>query len=342
MGIPSAGHYEDNDVEDIPTLPSTSSTKLMGSSDNNNSAPPPPYTSLNASYPETNTNPSSHSLIPQETFQTETAPSGQMTLIPGPGAIGGPNNMDDLDAYVLTPAPQGTPVRCRISRDKKGVDRNIYPTYYLHMEREDGKKTFLLAARRRKKSTRLIIYCQQTQLIFLEEVKILLESLDQKLLSEVILSFKNAILQGKRRQIGSNFMGTQFTIFDKGLGPQKPGSLSDGSNIREELAAVLYDTNVLGFKGPRKMTVVIPGMSMDHQRVAVRPRDEHQSILERFKRKDMEDLLDLHNKTPVWNDGRFINTNIKTLKSNIVLGYISSKFNFFIYFAPRLPVSSQP
>lgn len=63
-----------------------------------------------------------------------------MTLIPGPGAIGGPNNMDDLDAYVLTPAPQGTPVRCRISRDKKGVDRNIYPTYYLHMEREDGKK----------------------------------------------------------------------------------------------------------------------------------------------------------------------------------------------------------
>lgn len=35
-------------------------------------------------------------------------------------------------------------------------------------------------------------------------------------------------------------MGTQFTIFDKGLGPQKPGSLSDGSNIREELAAVLY------------------------------------------------------------------------------------------------------
>lgn len=79
MGIPSAGHYEDNDVEDIPTLPSTSSTKLMGSSDNNNSAPPPPYTSLNASYPETNTNPSSHSLIPQETFQTETAPSGQVS-----------------------------------------------------------------------------------------------------------------------------------------------------------------------------------------------------------------------------------------------------------------------
>lgn len=30
-------------------------------------------------------------------------------------------------------------------------------------------------------------------------------------------------------------------------------------HVREELAAVIYDTNVLGFKGPRKMTVILPG-----------------------------------------------------------------------------------
>lgn len=28
----------------------------------------------------------------------------------------------------------------------------LYPTYFLHMERDDGKKIFLLAARKRKKS----------------------------------------------------------------------------------------------------------------------------------------------------------------------------------------------
>ncbi len=28
----------------------------------------------------------------------------------------------------------------------------MYPTYFLHMERDDGKKVFLLAARKRKKS----------------------------------------------------------------------------------------------------------------------------------------------------------------------------------------------
>ena len=32
------------------------------------------------------------------------------------------------------------------------------------------------------------------------------------------------------------------------------------------------DTNVLGFKGPRKMTVVIPALSHTKERVAVKPR----------------------------------------------------------------------
>ena len=44
-------------------------------------------------------------------------------------------------------------MKCRITRDKKGLDRGIYPTYYLHLEREDHKKVFLLAGRRRKKSS---------------------------------------------------------------------------------------------------------------------------------------------------------------------------------------------
>ena len=49
-------------------------------------------------------------------------------------------DMEDLEEFALMPAPQGHTVRCRITRDKKGVDRGIFPTYYLHMELEDGKK----------------------------------------------------------------------------------------------------------------------------------------------------------------------------------------------------------
>ena len=47
---------------------------------------------------------------------------------------------EDLEEFVAMPAPQGHTIKCRITRDKKGVDRGIFPTYYLHMELEDGKK----------------------------------------------------------------------------------------------------------------------------------------------------------------------------------------------------------
>ena len=34
----------------------------------------------------------------------------------------------------------------------------------------------------------------------------------------------------------------------------------------------MQETNVLGFKGPRKMNVVVPALTKSHQRIAVKPR----------------------------------------------------------------------
>lgn len=48
--------------------------------------------------------------------------------------------VQDLEEFALRPAPQGITVKCRITRDKKGMDRGMYPTYFLHLDREDGKK----------------------------------------------------------------------------------------------------------------------------------------------------------------------------------------------------------
>lgn len=64
----------------------------------------------------------------------------------------------------------------------------------------------------------------------------------------------------------------------------------------------LQDTNVLGFKGPRKMTVVLPGMTPDRQRVTIAPQDDSETLLERWKSHSLDDIVVLHNKTPVWND----------------------------------------
>lgn len=38
----------------------------------------------------------------------------------------------------------------------------------------------------------------------------------------------------------SNFVGTSFTIYDSGLNPEDTKAMPDGSNVRQELAAVHY------------------------------------------------------------------------------------------------------
>ncbi|NP_001016482.1 tubby-related protein 1 [Xenopus tropicalis] len=182
--------------------------------------------------------------------------------------------VDNLEEFVLRPAPQGVTIKCKVTRDKKGMDRGLYPTYYVHLDND--KKVFLLAGRKRKKS----------------KTSNYLISIDATDLSR---GGENFI--GKLR---SNLMGTKFTVFDNGASPDKANS--DWSNVRQELAAIVYETNVLGFKGPRKMTVLIPGMDEDCERVPVRPRNDNDGLLQRWQNKNMENLIQLHNKSPVWND----------------------------------------
>ncbi|PAA50614.1 hypothetical protein BOX15_Mlig032228g1, partial [Macrostomum lignano] len=200
--------------------------------------------------------------------QQQPSASRQLSLVPDPTS--------DPEQFAVQPAPQGVTLKCRISRDSRGLDRSRYPTYYLHLERDDGKRIFVLAARRRKKSStsNYLISCDPTNLARAGE------------------SFV-----GKLR---SNFLGTAFTVFDNGESPKRVGTESS----RRELAAVTYETNVMGFRGPRKMTVIVPAMTPDQRRVEVRPRggSSGDTLLERHKRGDMTNLLELQNKTPVWND----------------------------------------
>lgn len=52
-----------------------------------------------------------------------------------------------IEQWVLQPAAQGCLYKCRITRDRKGMDRGLFPLYYLHLERDYGKKVFLLAGK---------------------------------------------------------------------------------------------------------------------------------------------------------------------------------------------------
>ncbi|XP_028632915.1 tubby-related protein 1 isoform X2 [Grammomys surdaster] len=177
--------------------------------------------------------------------------------------------------FVLQPAPQGRAVRCRLTRDKKGMDRGMYPSYFLHLDTE--KKVFLLAGRKRKRS---------------------------KTANYLISSDPTNLSRGGENFIGklrSNLLGNRFTVFDNGQNPQRGGG-GDVGSLRQELAAVVYETNVLGFRGPRRMTVIIPGMNSDNERVPIRPRNSSDGLLVRWQNKTLESLIELHNKPPVWNE----------------------------------------
>lgn len=50
------------------------------------------------------------------------------------------------------------------------------------------------------------------------------------------------------------------------------------------------------------MTVILPGMTLDQQRVTIYPQDDSEGLIESWKSKNMDNLIELHNKTPVWND----------------------------------------
>jgi hypothetical protein len=49
------------------------------------------------------------------------------------------------------------------------------------------------------------------------------------------------------------------------------------------------------------MTVVVPGMNKDRTRINIQPVVEKQTIMEKFKANETQDLIVLQNKSPQWN-----------------------------------------
>ncbi|XP_057681173.1 tubby-related protein 3 isoform X2 [Corythoichthys intestinalis] len=189
-----------------------------------------------------------------------------------------PISLEDLEAFALRPAPRETTIQCRVTRDRRGMEKGMFPTYYLHMEKDDGKRVFLMAGRKRvrSKTSNYLISTDPTN-----------------------LSRDTSCYIGKLR---SNVLGTKFTVYDGGENPEKKPFIKECESVRQELAAIFYETNVLGFRGPRKMTVIIPGMQENDDRVVIQPKNERETLLARHADGATEKLVTLVNKCPSWND----------------------------------------
>lgn len=53
-----------------------------------------------------------------------------------------PMSVEDLEKFALRPAPKEVTIQCRVTRDRRGMEKGMFPTYYLHLEKEDGKRVY--------------------------------------------------------------------------------------------------------------------------------------------------------------------------------------------------------
>ena len=73
---------------------------------------------------------------------------------------------------------------------------------------------------------------------------------------------------------------------------------------RTDLGAVLYDYNVLGTRGPRKMTGAIPRVDDASGQRAIFRSDGNgkDGIVDAVRKGQRDDVIVLRNKSPKWND----------------------------------------
>jgi len=95
------------------------------------------------------------------------------------------------------------------------------------------------------------------------------------------------------------------------------------------------------------MTVILPGMTQAQERVRVIPGGMQDTLLESFKTRNMNNLIVLHNKTPVWNEetqsyvlnfhGRVTHASVKNFQ---VVHDSDSKFIFLSFYFKRMNFST--
>jgi len=100
-------------------------------------------------------------------------------------------------------------------------------------------------------------------------------------------------------KLRSNFMGTEFQIYDNGMNPSDTKNIDD---VRSHLGCVKYKTNFFGLNGPRKMKVYLPGLDSDGQAIVYKPLRKDDTLDEKFKEGEKGNIKLYVNKQPKWSD----------------------------------------
>ena len=196
--------------------------------------------------------------------------------------------------FILKPATMGLNIRCQIFRQK-----GLFPSYKFYLENLDGKLLLLMTARKRK--------IPKTTCYIINSITYSATDIDKYVETPIA-------------KLKSNLLGTLFTLYDFGLRPNTVNRNSqknskekdqnttdhenqnnedsnldnDESSLRKEYLSISYELNLFGFKGPRQMLVIIPGMDNEFNREDFFIKNENDSILSAWKK--LEDKLKSQSK----------------------------------------------
>ncbi|KAL6462780.1 hypothetical protein MHYP_G00292020 [Metynnis hypsauchen] len=98
-----------------------------------------------------------------------------------------------------------------------------------------------------------------------------------------------------------NRMRSEYTLYDNGRNPDMKHGALHGNKCTQELAAVLYETNMLGLRKLQKMSVAIPSIDMDLKRIPVYIHTNAGSLLNRLHNNKLGNLIELKTKAPTLN-----------------------------------------
>mmetsp|Transcript_5903 Transcript_5903/g.11164 ORF Transcript_5903/g.11164 Transcript_5903/m.11164 type:complete len:446 (+) Transcript_5903:2234-3571(+) len=191
------------------------------------------------------------------------------------------DSIKEVKDYLLKPVPKlAGMVQCYIRRSRK--DSRLFPEYRIYLQEGDQ---FLMSSKKRKKRTSNYLISTKRS--------------DHNKGSDNII--------GKLR---SNFLGTEYQIFDEGKSPKAFDPFFDEKNedaYRNELGAVLYGNNMTNTKGPRRMNVCINKVDENDEATKIwQPyRRDDNSMLNSFKQNSdsvTNHLLYFENRQPKRNE----------------------------------------
>jgi len=187
-------------------------------------------------------------------------------------------DLSDLGAFLTRAVPHGLKLQCQIVRNRKGLKGKVFPSYDCYYGTGPDRRLLCCASKRSKNKT-----------------------------SNYIISMSHGVNKNVPSYLGklrSNFVGTEFTLFDKGVNPKKSDRdqpIVSRATIRQELGFLIYESNLLGNRGPRKMVCCVPEVSDDGDPLAgfhEPGSTEEGSTLQKIKNGTEEGMVVLKNKDP--------------------------------------------